>query len=295
MMLAATWAQASEDRANATGSPVSTNPYVIELSTSLSTLQGVFNSQGEYNGFPDGSNVWAWVTSLGGSYHLSERLEAGLYVPFRQVSASLPTVSITSTSILGPLLIGKFHLDGWANPLLHAGVSAPPLYTSTQFAGNPMASLPEDIGDSLVSGISVPVGVSFSHGFGGFQTVFDATYTFLFANQTSLSDAPPGYPLISLQLGNRLKLTEGLSHAIGSEWNVSGGLGETWTADTHANGMDVPGTAGQVLSATLGTSFSPDKHWRYSAKFETVAPFYSLDVNQIYGPSVSLAVSFMGL
>lgn len=274
---------------------IDTGHYELEITTALKSIQGTFNPYGEYYSFPDGTQAWNWLTTLGGSYRFNPYFEASASVPIRQSSMNFPTGSINSTSIGGALVGGKLHLGGWPHLVLHAGISTPFRYSSTTTTGDPSASAPADFGDSYTSGLSFPVGMGVSHAFGRFRFAIDASYTIMMASEDNLSDAPPGTPPVSVQPGNRFKFTEGMSFNIDSHWYLNAGSQQMISGDTYADGVDIPGTAGGVMSMSFGATYSPNPTWRYTASVQTLLPYYVLDANQSYGPGISLSISFLGM
>ncbi len=268
--------------------------YEISLMSGYKQVQGSFDPYGVYGTLPSGSQAWALMEVLGVSYRFSETWEGTLSLPYRHSEMYLPSGSSNSTSVGGTTIGSRYHLGGPAHVVIHGSVGTPWRSSDRSSVGDPGASLPPDSNDGYTSGTSVSLGVGGSQAMGDFRFALDLSDTYSLPTDQTLSDAPNGTPAVTLQNGNRLGLSEGLSYRLNELWRLNGGLRQSWTADQNANGKDVAGSASRVFSTSAGISYLPSPAWRVAVNYETLYPFYAYAANQSYGPGISLLLIYVG-
>src|SRR6185312_1211593 len=110
----------------------------------------------------------------------------------------------------------------WPHLVAHVGGSMPWKYRTMASAGDPGASMPDDMGDGMVSGASIRVGLGVSRIIGRFRVALDATETHPFASTGVPMDAPPGFTEESTtQAGDRIGISEGIAWLVSTRWTVN--------------------------------------------------------------------------
>lgn len=271
--------------------------------TSYRAMEGKFDPYGYYSAYPDGSTAWSWMNVFSASYRLSQHFEVGGSFSVSDMRLSVPTGSMSATSLGHPLLNGRYHtpvLNGWAHAIAHLGLSMPYGIRNMQQTGNPSAALPssdDDLSAGGLSGWGLRAGVGISKSLKGLplRVALDLAGSYPFPSTSGMNDAPAGTDPVTVLRGKTVSLSEGLSYILGPRWTVNGGLQQSWTGDTYADSEDVTGTAGRSFSSSLGASYIPSTAWRLNAGFSTPWPFYSYCVNTSYSPAISLGMSYTGL
>lgn len=287
---------AADEEVSVTDAIVADHHYQLGLSSSVRAMQGSFDAFGAYHAFPDGSAAVNTSWNIAGSYRLSRLIELGTSVPLRISRMTFPTGNSTTASINSPGMDARIHVGGWPHLVVHVGGSLPWKYHSMTSAGDPGASMPDDLGDGMVFGASMRVGAGVSRSFGRFRVAMDSTETHPFASTGVPSDAPPGYTQqITTQGGDRISFSEGVSYLVTQKWSVNGGFRQYWSGPSYASGLVQADTRTRSFSTNLGVSYLPGPNWRVNGGFETQYPFYAYAVGIPYAPAVSLGMSYVGI
>jgi hypothetical protein len=283
----------AEETVSVADEPLRTNHYEFSLSNSVRAMQGSFDPYGAYHAYPEGTEAWSLMTRFGVSYRFSKKWAAGFSLPVRQNQMQTSTGSSSSTSVGGMNFSIKYHLGGWAHPVIHVGGGPPWAYRHRTMEGDPRAAITEDSNDGMMGGASIHVGAGISRTFRWLRAALDSTIMLPFASTQTNTDGTAGS--VSVRRGNRLQLSEGLAYVGGRGWSINGSLRQMWSGLTSADGVDVMGTRSRAFSTSVGASYAPSKNWRLRAGYDTQFPFYAYAVNSSYSPSVTLGMTYVGI
>jgi hypothetical protein len=277
--------------------PVAVHNIDISLSTNASAPQGGFDAFGNYIPYPDGSTVWSLSNNFTVSYRFTQALEADASFSVKQTDETFPSGSVSSTSFGSLLFGGRYHLGGWAHAIIHGGFGLPYRVASTSTQGNPTANLQSDTGDGTIPSTSAHLGFGVSRSFHRFRAAFDVTAIYPFATDQTQNDVVTSGPptVLSVQGGKRVGLTEGVAYFLSDQWNLTAGLGESWSQATTANGIPEVNAASRGTSSNIGGSYIPNRTWRWTVTYNTQFPFYAYDVNTPYSPSLGIVMTYSGI
>jgi hypothetical protein len=262
-------------------------------------VQGRFDPYGAY--LSSDGNTAAWVSIFGLDYRYSPEWEYFFSFTASEYQQQGSTYSATTDSFGVPQLEVRYHIPTQTpvHTTLHLGVSLPFKTTSTQSNGTPDSSSGDsgnDGGFSPLSAFAIKAGVNAStlvtslH----LRIAVEASTTYQFAQDTTLPDAPPGTPSMSIQNGETYQLDEIFSYIFNPQWSATVGFTQSWAGDTLADGQTVDDTASRLFSTKFGVSYGGIKNYRFSLSYGSAYPFYQYAANQPYAPTTSLAVVYNG-
>ena len=291
----ATSAHAAEE-ISVTDIPVGVEKFQFGASTSYHETTGRFDPYGYYTSIPDGASARTVGTGLSGSYRFNKQWEADLMLPIRQTDITVPTGTMSSTSVGGTSVEGRYHYGGWSHLTFHVATTTPWQFKNKTSTGDPSSSLASVMGNdssAMLSGSNVRVGAGVSHTFRSFRAAMDLTTTVPFATEQEPTATIP--VATSVRKGERIQTSEGVSYLLGIKWSFSTSVKQMWGRDTTVDGLDQVGTASRSFSTALSVGYGASRDWHWMASYETLYPFYNYAVNQGCGPSVSIGMTYMNL